>query len=103
MARDLLDYNSDTFIRDAKRTLEAQGFVSNNHTFTPFGNTMNIHKAEIKDSLTKAGFKGGIEAAEVRNPDGALTYFIYSTRTFDSKKKAINAVKAWLKKNMMRA
>jgi len=88
---------SKTFLDKAVGELRATGFVTDEHAFAPYRETITHYVAEIRHALAARGVSMDLRAGFVANhPDAGYAYFIYDASRFASLDAAQSAVSAWL-------
>ena len=86
-----------TFLRKAKKELEKNGFISDEHDFAPYREALSQHCAQIERELRKIGFRGHLASGFIANHPGAgYAYYVYDPARFPDKNKAESAVSHWL-------
>lgn len=97
VAQPLKDFLNPVFIEATAKELAAIGFVTDEHDFAPYRETLNTHFAEIETAFREAGHPFSLLYGFVKQAD-AYAYFIYDTDRFDDSGAAERAVAAWLDK-----
>lgn len=93
-----LTFLTPEFVRKAMVELERSGFVSDEHDFAPYRETMTENMALIEKALLDGGYRGGpIRAGFVDDhPQAGYAYFIYDEHRFPDRAAADAAVRRWL-------
>jgi hypothetical protein len=85
------------FLQKAKRELEKNGFISDEHDFAPYRDALSQHRKQIERELRKIGFGGHLAPGFVANhPDAGYAYYLYDTTRFHDQQEAESAVSRWL-------
>ncbi len=85
------------FLRKAKKELEKRGFISDEHGFAPYGETLSEHCKKIERELRKIGFAGHLVPGFIANhPAAGYAYYLYDANHFRDKKTVQAAVSQWL-------
>jgi hypothetical protein len=88
---------SDAFLSQALRELETRGFVTDEHKFAPYRETITHYVTEIEDALRRRGHQISLRPGCLRNhPDAGYAYFIYDTSRFTDLGVAKASVSHWL-------
>ena len=88
---------SSCFLDNAVRELADRGFVTDEHDFAPYRETMAYYVRQIEQALRERGERFSLGAGEVTNhPDAGYAYFIYDTARFSGLAAAEKAVSSWL-------
>lgn len=87
---------TDDFLTAARQALDAEGFVSDEHAFAPYRETVSTHVGAIQQALVARGFRGQLMPGYVNHPQAGYAYFIYDADRFASSQEANQAVHAWL-------
>ncbi|WP_420722499.1 hypothetical protein [Hwanghaeella sp. LZ110] len=91
------DYLTEVFIEQVNSALGMNGFVSDEHDFAPYRETVARHYKIIERALGEAGFKYTLNSGFVSgHPKAGYAYFIYDMDRFASTFEADAAVVAWL-------
>lgn len=98
VAQPLKDFLNPAFVKATAKELAATGFVSDEHDFAPYRETLNTHFAEIEKALRKAGHPVSLLYGFVKHSEAGYAFFIYDTDRFPDPKAAERAVTAWLDK-----
>lgn len=86
----------DDFLIPALETLDKNGFVTDEHAFTPYRETMSVHIEAIQGALEKRGFKGHLAYGYVDHHQAGYAYFIYDTTQFSHVDDVKREVSHWL-------
>jgi hypothetical protein len=90
------DFITPEFLRQAKRELEKNGFLSDEHDFAPYRSALFDRCKAIERALRKTGFRGHLQAARLDNhPDAGYAYYLFDTDRL-SAAEAKEAVWRWL-------
>jgi hypothetical protein len=90
-------YLTPDFIAQVKAELERTGFVTDEHKFAPYRETMVEHRDLIAARLEQAGFRGSIGTGFLNgHPQAGYAYYLYDEGRFASQDELDRAVKAWL-------
>ena len=95
-AQPLDSFLNDKFLDRASDTLEADGFISDEHDFAPYRETVSTHMREIQRALGERGVEVKLNAGFVMHNVAGYTYFIYDTDRFHDGSAARVAVSRWL-------
>jgi len=88
---------SESFLDKASHALDSDGFVTDEHDFAPYRETIAEYVSQIQEALRQRGRATGLASGFVRNhPDAGYAYFIYDTARFDDLASAQDAVSRWL-------
>lgn len=96
VAQPLSEFLNDAFIIAAAKELGEQGFISDEHDFAPYRETMNEHVEAIEAALRKAGHDFKLEPGFVTHPQAGFAYFIFDMQKFRQADAAKEAVTNWL-------
>lgn len=96
VSQPLSDFMTDRFVKDVANTLSELGFVSDEHEFAPYRETMNTHAAEIELALKKAGYEFSLLSGFTMHSDAGYAYYIYDRENFEDPAEAAEAVVRWL-------
>jgi hypothetical protein len=88
---------SKTFLEQASRALRTLGFVTDEHDFAPYRETIAFYVKDIEKALHAAGNPVPLEAGKVTNhPDAGYAYFIYDKSKFRNAADVETVVSKWL-------
>jgi hypothetical protein len=94
--RDLLrDFTDHKFLKQAKSELERRGFVTNEHRFAPYRDTLVEHVHEIEKELKDMGYRGTIKAGKLKHKYTGTAFYLYDSTRYDES-AAAQAVKKWI-------
>jgi hypothetical protein len=94
--KDIRDFSDPEFIKQAKSALESDGFLTDEHAFAPYRETIFEHAQEIANLLQESGFRGGaIKAGQIDHPYASKSYFLFDSVKLPGQ-LARDAVKQWL-------
>jgi len=96
VAQPIEDFLSAEFVAQAAATLAACGFVTDEHDFAPYRETVSERVAAIQQALLDAGHTYELSPGFVEHPEAGYAYFIYDTDRFTDRAAAHSAVLAWL-------
>jgi hypothetical protein len=96
-AQSLESFLTDEFLDQASDTLAADGFISDEHDFAPYRETISTHVESIQSALQDHGFDIELSAGFVKCKE-TYAYFIYDTDRFTDSAAAKAAVSRWLDK-----
>ncbi|RUL78774.1 hypothetical protein [Dyella choica] len=94
-AQSLKSFLTNEFVDQASDTLAADGFISDEHDFAPYRETVSTHVESIQNALQDRGFDIELSAGFVKGKD-TYAYFIYDTDRFVDSTAAKAAVSRWL-------
>jgi hypothetical protein len=84
------------FLRKARKELEKNGFITDEHDFAPYREAIAEHWAQIERELRKIGFGGHLKPGRLDNHPGAgYAYYVFDSNRFSSN-EAEAAVSRWL-------
>ena len=95
VAQPVSDFLTEAFVTRANEALMKLGFVTDEHSFAPYRETMNEHVGAIADALARAGHSRRLGAGYVEHRQAGYAYFIYDEERFDAR-QAQEAVRRWL-------
>ncbi|MBB4768173.1 MULTISPECIES: hypothetical protein [Xanthomonas] len=84
------------FLAATLRELAETGFVTDEHSFAPYRETINVHFSAIQDALEQEGFEGSLLPGYLNHPQAGYAYYIYDTEKFTSRQDAEKAINLWL-------
>lgn len=87
---------TETFLAAAMTTLQADGFVTDEHDFAPYRETICTHVEQIQKALIERGFEGELTPGFLKHPQAGYAYYIYDTTHFDSRSMAEKSIDHWL-------
>lgn len=96
VAQRLEDFLNSDFLENSSKALYNEGFVTDEHDFAPYRETMNAHFIEIQNALEEIGHSFEIFTGYVKHGKAGYAYFIYDSGRFDDLKEAKKAVSLWL-------
>lgn len=96
VAQPLKDFLTPEFIERTAKTLLDVGFVSDEHEFAPYRETLNVHVSEIQKSLHEMGYDLTLSSGYINHPEAGYAYYIYDYNKFDNLNEASEAVSTWL-------
>jgi hypothetical protein len=94
-AQSLESFLTDKFLDQASDTSAADGFISDEHDFAPYRETISTHVESIQNALQDCGFDIELSAGFVKSKE-TYAYFIYDTDRFPDFTAATAAVSRWL-------
>ena len=96
-AQPLTDFLTPEFIQETEQALRLSGFVTDEHSFAPYRETMSNHVHDIENALHEHGWEVDLQTGFLSNhPAAGYSYYIYDPARFNDSKAAQNAVSAWL-------
>ena len=96
VAQPVEDFLTAAFVAQAATTLAASGFVTDEHDFAPYRETVSEHVDAIEQALRDAGHLYALLPGFVEHPKAGYAYFIYDAERFADRDAANGAVLAWL-------
>ena len=96
VAQALSSFMTPEFVRRTKIELEKTGFVSDEHEFAPYRETLSEHVEEIEQALHEVGFRGTLLSGFIKHSEAGYAYFIYDQSRFGNPDEANAAVSHWL-------
>lgn len=88
---------TDAFLSHAADALAARGFVSDEHEFAPYRETITHYVRQIEQALRSRGMDVALGTGKVvDHPDAGYSYFIYDKGSFPDVAAAGAAVSRWL-------
>jgi hypothetical protein len=96
VAQPIEDFLTPDFLRAAAKELASVGFVSDEHGFAPYRETISKHCRAIESALSDAGVPFHLQSGFVKHIDAGYAYFVYNTDHFRSNDDAEAAVGSWL-------
>lgn len=87
------------FLTATLTELIATGFVTDEHSFAPYRETINVHFLAIQDALEQKGFEGSLLPGYLNHPQAGYAYYIYDTEKFANRQAAEKAINLWLTKH----
>lgn len=98
-AQSLESFLTDEFLDQASDTLAADGFISDEHDFAPYRETVSTHVESIQNALQDRGFDIELSTGFVKRKE-TYAYFIYDTDRFSDSTSAKAAISRWLDRRM---
>ena len=96
-AQPLTDFLTPEFVQKAGQELEQSGFVTDEHGFAPYRETISTHMQDIQRALHEHGWHMNLQSGFLSNhPTAGYSYFIYDSAKFGSSGAAQRAVSDWL-------
>ena len=96
-AQPLTDFLTPEFIQKTGQELELSGFVTDEHGFAPYRETISEHARDIGIALHEYGWQMDVQSGFLPNhPAAGYSYFIYNPAKFRDSKAAQHAVSEWL-------
>ena len=93
----LADFLNPGFLRKARKELERTGFVSDEHDFAPYGESLKDHCKEIERELRRLGFPGHLTPGVIKNhPTAGYAYYVYDSNRFHDRREAEAEISRWL-------
>jgi hypothetical protein len=96
VAQPLSDFLNSSFIEAAAKELRERGFVTDEHNFAPYRETMGTHVDAIEAALRNAGHDFELVPGFVEHPQAGYAYYIYDEAMFEDAEAAKKAVSKWL-------
>lgn len=96
VAQPLNDFMTPEFIEITGNTLLEIGFVSDEHDFAPYRETLTVHVSEIEKALKNNGYDLNLSGGFIKHHEAGYAYYIYDSEKFSSITEADEAVTAWL-------
>lgn len=96
VAQPVEDFLNAEFVAQAAATLAASGFVTDEHDFAPYRETVSERVDAIQQALLDAGHPYELLPGFVEHPEAGYAYFIYDAKRFTEQGAAGSAVLAWL-------
>jgi hypothetical protein len=84
------------FLEQAAHTLQSDGFVTDEHDFAPYRETIAAHYRAIEHALNEQGYAVHLGTGFLQHPQAGYAYFIYDNVRFPTASHAERAVAAWL-------
>lgn len=94
-AQALREFMTSHFIKRTAETLLEIGFVSDEHDFAPYRETISYHVSAINEELRKEGYKLNLLTGFLKH-EAAYAYYIYDEDRFSEPSDAEHAVSSWL-------
>ncbi len=98
VAQPFSEFMTPEFIERTAKTLSDIGFVSDEHEFAPYRETLSEHVSKIEKALKKEGYDFTLSSGFITHPGAGYAYYIYDYDRFKSTGDAGKAVAAWLDK-----
>lgn len=95
-AQCLDSFLNEEFLDQASDALAADGFISDEHDFAPYRETVSTHVRSIQKALHERGFDIELGTGFVKHNVAGYAYFIYDTDRFPDLDAALVAVHRWL-------
>ncbi|MCW2003090.1 hypothetical protein FHY30_001845 [Xanthomonas arboricola] len=86
------------FLTAALIELTETGFITDEHSFTPYRETINVHFSAIQDALEQRGFKSNLLPGYLNHPKAGYAYYVYDAEKFRTRQAAEIAINLWLTK-----
>lgn len=96
VAQPLSEFLNDAFVMAAAEELDKHGFVSDEHDFAPYRETMNEHVEAIEVALRNVGHDFELVPGFIMHPQAGNAYFVYVEGKFSDPEAAKKAVTRWL-------
>ncbi len=90
------EFLNNEFLDAAAKELSLSGFVSDEHEFAPYRETISEHVHIIEAALNNKGNNYKLSEGYLNHPDAGYAYFIYDTEKFYDIDAAKRAVMSWL-------
>lgn len=90
------EFLDDEFLNSTAKELNHSGFVSDEHEFAPYRETIAEHVHIIEAALNNMGNNYKLSKGYLNHPDAGYAYFIYDSAKFYDLDTAKRAVKSWL-------
>lgn len=84
------------FLEKAADALEEEGFVTDEHDFAPYRETIAEYYRDIQSALAERGYHFELLPGFVQHRQAGYAYFIYDSHRFATLTDAQHAVSAWL-------
>lgn len=85
------EFLTPDFIAAAANELAKCGFISDEHDFAPYRETIATHVTDIEAALREAGHDFRLVAGFLKHPQAGFAYYIFDTNKLgeDTAKKAV--------------
>lgn len=90
------EFLTPEFLAQAASALQGEGFISDEHAFAPYRETISTHVEAIQAALANAGHHFGLLPGYVNHSQAGYAYFIYDADRFANGREAGRAVGRWL-------
>lgn len=94
-AQNLSAFMTPLFIKRTAETLLDIGFVSDEHDFAPYRETISHHMAAIREALRKEGHEFNLLTGFIKH-EATYAYYIYDQDRFSEPSDAKQAISDWL-------
>ncbi len=88
------------FLNLVAEELAARGFVSDEHDFAPYRETISTHFDAIESALRERGVEVSLLPGFINHDQAGYAYFIYDADRFCDAFSAGRAVSAWLNEQL---
>lgn len=96
VAQPIEDFLNPTFVEQTANELAQSGFLTDEHSFAPYRETIGTHWKAIESALHEAGHPVELMAGFLKHPAAGFAYYIYDKNRFRDGNMAERAVTAWL-------
>lgn len=96
VAQPLDEFLTPEFLEQAAAALRKDGFISDEHAFAPYRETVSTHVEAIQRALADHGERFDLLPSFVKHPQAGYAYFIYDENRFPNGEQAAYAVGRWL-------
>ena len=98
VAQPLKEFMTPCFLDEVATNLSELGFVSDEHSFAAYRETLSTHYETIENALAVRGHEFRILPGFVEHTRAGYAYFVYDSIRFKNYADAAAAVVAWLDK-----
>lgn len=97
VAQPVESFLAEPFIHAALAALAEDGFISDEHEFAPYLETVSVHCEKIHRALRQHGYRGGmLQPGFIRHDLAGCSYYIFDSHRFANPSEAAHAVQTWL-------
>ncbi len=96
VAQPLDEFLTEDFLAATEEALRRDGFVSDEHEFAPYRETISEHWIAIAEALRRRGGAFDIQPGFVKHSQAGYAYFVFDQDRFVDREAADEAVTQWL-------
>lgn len=97
-AQPLEEFLNNEFLEKTAAEIGDLGFLTDEHDFAPYRETLSVHLESIETALKEIGLEVELLPGFVKHKAAGFAYFIYDSSRFEDSASASEAVLRWLDK-----